>query len=355
MTKCNLILIFCILTFLCCCGRNDSRRHTKQDNIDSAGNIVSKINDNVWVIYQDLKGNYWFGTNGQGVYYYNGEFIKQYTVADGLVSNQIRGIQEDRFGDIYFDTPEGISKFKDSAFFTLIPIHSSRNNWKLQPNDLWFKGNYDDNSVYRYDGDSLYHLKLPEYDDIQMDDTPYSPYATYSIYKDLRGTIWFGTLTAGVYTYNGSWSWIAEKELVVLDDGRVPGVRSIVEDKDGNFWFSNILSRYSIHSQNDTSVDMGFNYQKIPGIVLSEEEQNMKFPYYISATVDHESEDLWMVTYDEGVWKYDGTDMIQYLIKEGKRNVHLFCIYKDNEGTLWLGTDNGIYRFNGSIFKKFHP
>lgn len=32
----------------------------------------------------------------------------------------------------------------------------------------------------------------------------------------------------------------------MLDDGRVPGVRSIIADRDNSFWLSNTLHRYKV-------------------------------------------------------------------------------------------------------------
>ena len=63
---------------------------------------------------------------------------------------------------------------------------------------------------------------------------------------------------------------------------------------------------------------------------------------------------LWMATYDGGVWKNDGTQLVHYPIKEGEKNVLLFSIYKDKHGVLWLGTHNaGAFRYNGSKFEPF--
>jgi ligand-binding sensor domain-containing protein len=79
----------------------------------------------------------------------------------------------------------------------------------------------------------------------------------------------------------------------------------------------------------------------------------MELPYYLSAITDNTGH-LWMVTYNEGVWKYDGKHLFHYPIKDGETDVLLFTIYKDNSGTLWLGTHNaGAYIFNGHSFQKF--
>jgi ligand-binding sensor domain-containing protein len=80
-----------------------------------------------------LKRKYWFGSNGKGIYYLDGNKLKLFTTIDGLVNNAIRGIQEDINGNIYIETPEGISKFDGKQFTTLKAIKSSYNQWKLEP------------------------------------------------------------------------------------------------------------------------------------------------------------------------------------------------------------------------------
>ncbi len=350
-------------TFSLCKGQAGHENPTIQAEKDAIGTIVSELVEEIWSVYQDRKNNYWFGSNGNGVFFYDGKKIVQFTKKDGLIGNQIRGIQEDNGGNIYFDTPEGISKFGGFAFTTLKPIYDPNNEWKSEANDLWFKGNGNINGVYRYDGKSLFHLKFPEYDlekvlDSKQEYTAFSPYGVYDIYQDKKGNLWFGTLSAGVYLFSEeSQLWISEKELAVLDDGRVPGVRSIIEDKEGKFWLSNILNSYKVYPEYSTSQEKNvFKYQKSDGIAASKDQESMKFPYFMSAVTDDKNNDLWMVTYAEGVWRYDGEQLSNYRIKDEEKEVRLFSIYKDNQGALWLGTHNaGALKFNGKSFERFEP
>jgi ligand-binding sensor domain-containing protein len=79
----------------------------------------------------------------------------------------------------------------------------------------------------------------------------------------------------------------------------------------------------------------------------------MEFPFFLSITEDNKG-NLWMATYENGVWKYNGKELINYPVKDGETDVLLFTIYKDNKGVLWLGTHNaGVYTFNGHTFEKF--
>lgn len=355
-TTIRLIVLLNTLAILSACkGQPQTGKADQNLSTPHAGKIVSELDKAIWSIYQDNNGHYWFGSNGNGVFYYNGKNLIQFTKGNGLAGHQIRGIQGDKHGNVYFDTPDGISKYDGYTFSTLKPIYSAENKWKSEPGDLWFKGSGDPNGVYRYDGDSLFHLTFPEQDlqaafGMEFEARQYSPYGVYGIYKDKKGNLWFGMLSAGVYRYDGnSLFWIAEQELTVLEDGRVPGVRSIIEDKNGDFWLSNTLHRYRISTTENGKV----SYQKLAGIAQSNAQPKMKFPYFMSAMIDDNNADLWLLTYKEGVWRYDGKTLFQYPIKAGETDVLLFAMYKDNQGTIWLGTHNaGVYKFNGSAFEQ---
>ena len=344
------IIFFSILTVFNSCNGQVKNAESISEATKSVGKIVSEIDKSIWVIFQDRKYNYWFGSNGKGAYCFDGKNIKQFTTEDGLYSNHIRGIQEDKFGNIYFDTPNGVSKFDGGKFISLIPIKWAVNQWKLQPDDLWFKRNGDVLGALRYDGDTLYQLDFSEISSNKIS----SEYAVFSIYRDSRGNVWFGTLTAGVGCFDGiTLNWIYEDEFASLEDGRAPAVRSILEDEDGYFWFSNLIYQYSI-SLNSEKSQQSFNYERVKRIELSQQEVKMNLPYYTSAVTDKKN--IWMTTYNEGVWKYDGENLTNYLLNDAGTNVLTMFIYKDNAGSLWLGTDNaGVYKFNGKTFEKFKP
>ena len=69
--------------------------------------------------FADSKGNLWFGTFVGGLNKYNGKVFTRYTKAHGLISNEITGITEDKQGNIWIATSEGISKYDGSGFTTV--------------------------------------------------------------------------------------------------------------------------------------------------------------------------------------------------------------------------------------------
>lgn len=354
----NLILLFCLLTmFTSCNGQKPSGVAN-----GTIGDTVSELDASILIVYQDKKNNFWFGSRVQGVYKYDGKNIIHFTRKDGLCSDGIWGIQEDKFGNIYFDTQEGVSKFDGRSFNTLPVSPADENKWELAQDDLWFKGNWNENGPYRYDGKSLFHLKFPKHylEDEVRRSTPnatWSPYGLYTLYKDRKEIIWFGTSNVGICRYDGkSVSWLYEKQLTETPEGGSFGIRSIFEDKEGKFWFCNTRYRYNISPTNLTEQGKTLvKYKREKGI------DNLKAPdgkdmIYFMSVVEDAIGDLWMVSHNQGVWRYDGKNVTHYPVKDGSKDITLFSIYTDRQGELWLGThDAGAYKFNGKTFEKFKP
>lgn len=362
--KLHILLFFCtLLICISCNGQNNSvgNSHTPAPAL---GDTVWVMNTDIWYVFQAKNGDYWFGSDTSGVYRFDGKTMIQYTTKDGLSSNRIRGIQEDKNENIYFSTLAGICKFDGHTFLTLTPVkyNSSGENWKLQQEDLWFSmiGKNGEKGPYRYDGKNLYALEFPkhyleeEYYK-KFPNNAWSPYEVYYIYKDIQGTMWFGTGNFGVCRYDGkSLSWLYEDHLTQAPNGGSFGIRSILEDKDGTFWFCNTRYRYKIKP--DIKYDAGkslIQYERENGIDGVKSVDGNDYIYFLSVVEDNKG-DLWMATYTEGVWKYDGKKMTQYPVKKGSKDITLFTIYKDRKGDLWLGThESGVYKFNGESFEEF--
>ena len=108
------------------------------------GVVVSELSKSIWRIFKDQHDNHWFGSDGDGVYRYDGKTLVRFTTNDGLPDNQIRGIQGDKSGNVFVNTRKGVSKFDGRTFTTLtVAEGDASNGWKIQPDDLWFAGDQD--------------------------------------------------------------------------------------------------------------------------------------------------------------------------------------------------------------------
>ena len=334
----------------------DGRTFTSHTARLHTADSIATLGNNIMVIYQDSKNNYWFGSWETGLYRYDGQRVQHFTTEDGLAGNRVETIHEDHKGNLYFNTAGGISQYDGQKFVTLKEAIGTGQEWALQPNDIWFKDPlYSSGRVCRYDGSRLYCMELPKVkigeEWIIAKPNTYSPYAVYSLYKDNKGYMWFGTAALGVCRYNGiSFDWITESDVNELHNGPSNGVRSIVQDADGYFWF-NTEYRYDVKDQPDFR-NAFYTREKSIG---SLDGIDPSFTEYLSIAMDDQHH-LWMATYGAGVYRYDGKRITHYPVQYDGRDITVFCIYKDNHGVLWLGThEHGAFRFNGKVFEQFYP
>lgn len=345
--KLSILLRSGIIALLTSCNGQTSMQQAPETAYIVKGDTVPELGSSIMAVYQDKKDVYWFGSWETGVYKYDGKALVNFTTKHGLLNNRIDEIKEDKFGNIYFasaNATSAISKFNGNTFTTLTAVASE--NWSLEPTDMWFKYSYGNTGkVYRYDGITLFELKLPKPPHLS------NPFDVYSIYKDRKENIWFGTNPVGVCRYDGkSFEWITEEDVTEFRNEGANGVRSITEDKNGDFWF-NTEYRYSIYDSTTLKSDKFYTRHKSIGGLDGKMDSNLD--EYLSSVIDN-NDDLWFVTYLNGVWRYDGMKITQYTVQDNSKDISLFSIYKDNNGNLWLGThENGAFKFNGQTFEKF--
>ncbi len=323
------------------------------------GDVVDKLGENLMVVYQDKRNQWWFGTWSDGLYRYDGRVIVHFTTKHGLSHHRIDQILEDSAGILFFNTPSGVHSF-DGMQFTVLHEYDSK-EWKWTPSDLWFTTPGYRGKVLRYDGTKLHALQLPkvkvgeEY--IAKHPGAASPYGVYTIYRDARKHLWFGTVALGVCRYDGkNFDWLSSDDVNELHDGPANGVRSIIEDQEGHFWF-NTRYRYAVDPSpllRSSGPAMEGIFQRLPGMGSLDGKPDGEYEY-LSIAKDHNNS-LWIATYRHGAFCFDGKQLKHYPVTDGSKTITLFSTYVDRAGTIWLGThSNGAYRFNGNSFERFLP
>ncbi|MBK9534531.1 MAG: hypothetical protein IPO10_05035, partial [Flavobacteriales bacterium] len=136
----------------------------------------------------------------------------------------------------------------------------------------------------------------------------------------------FGTSVFGACRFDGqSIKWMYEEELTIGLNGGTFGIRSIFEDKDGSFWFCNTWHRYIFDFDKTTKSDR-LQYQKTEGIGNAKTFGGDKYVYY-SYIVEDKHGNIWLVTWDKGVYKYDGKNITNYSVKDSTKDVNLVSMY----------------------------
>ena len=113
-------------------------------------------------VYEDKKGNLWFGTMHKGAARYDGTTLTWFSKADGLPSNAVPSFAEDKDGNLWVGTQEGVCRFDGKRFTKYggaegLPPRYGRVRADRDGN-IWAGMN---TGVFRFDGNSFSEFKVP--------------------------------------------------------------------------------------------------------------------------------------------------------------------------------------------------
>ncbi len=167
----------------------------------------------------------------------------------------------------------------------------------------------------------------------------------WSIFEDKNNRIWIGHFKTGLHYYDAQrMEQPAKYKLPDEFDVRKNRIIHITEDKrDNNYlWLSCQSGWYHLHIEEGlktrywTQSESSFN---IPAVEV----------YY---TYQDDEGVFWLATANSGLLKieldanYQVTSIEQFTIDDGLTSNTLNAIYEDNNGFLWISSNNGIIRFN---------
>lgn len=91
-------------------GTDRGVSHLRGEAILADAAVAPLAQMKVWAIHEDTDGGLWFGTRDNGLYRLRNGHMAHFTVDDGLASNAIYQILEDRAGNFWMSGPNGISQ-----------------------------------------------------------------------------------------------------------------------------------------------------------------------------------------------------------------------------------------------------
>lgn len=174
--------------------------------------------------------------------------------------------------------------------------------------------------IFRYDGKSFTNITAGV-----------TAARFYSVVEDKEGNFWFSTVGSGVYYYNGK----SFRNFTTKDGLASNRVSEIYEDKSGHIWFCTDAgaSRYDGQSFRNFTKKDGFPSSSINWIV------------------EDKAGKLWFAT-NESAFVYEGkTSTI--LTHKGQPFKNVRSIIEDKNGNIWLGGNDGLWRYDSSTFIRY--
>ncbi|MFI5204154.1 MAG: two-component regulator propeller domain-containing protein [Flavobacteriales bacterium] len=299
------ILLFSILNiFTSCSGQNSSQVDTSAINEQKDSQIAEYVVE----IFEDSKGNLWFGTIPNGAAKYDGKALTYFTTEDGLIGNTVTSFAEDKEGNIWLGTHSGLSKYDGKTFTNFTDKDGLVNNRVSEllidkKGNIWI-GTW--GGVSRFNGTTFSDFSIPT---PHVELLPYQTTMNWitEIMEDKEENIWFGRDGYGVCKYNGqSFTHFTKKDGLVSNN-----IQEILEDRNGNIWVG-------------------------------------------SRVVERDNPDTTGRTGDGGLCEFDGKKFTRFDKIKGLSKNETYALYEDSKGNIWIGANGlGAYRYDGKDFTLF--
>lgn len=276
----------------------------------------------------DRRGSLWIGTAGDGLrrvidpstirghsVAQFGPEAEQFTEKDGLLSNVVRDMLEDREGSIWVASDRGLERLSEGSLvpFTTPGGHRPRAVLSAPDSSVW---------IAAYNVNELTRIGPRGRDDVR---TPLC--WCYHMARDFSGGIW-GFIDTTVAHFHG-----LTPTRVPLKGRKLLGMEAIAIDPSGTVWIS------------DRGVGLVRIVRNRVEPVLSSEELGRA-----RVLISDSKGRIWagsgsrVVLYDHGELSVFGT-------ADGLGAGQISAVYEDDRGTIWALGSSGIHEFEGGRFR----
>lgn len=315
-----------------------------------------KFKSGIRSILQDSKGNYWFGSNQEGVCKYDGKTFSYYTPENGFCGKQVIYIEEDKTGLVWFGTSSGLCNFDGLKFNTvtgtkIFPTDNLFSKiyapWAINSSDLWFPGdnNYE---LIRIDNGIIYNIKYP----FDFPSKGYGfDYGITGFSKSKNGGLWIAHYPGIAYFDGIAIQFINDSTMQYDGESKYMHVRSILEDSKGRLWIGNngigVLLK-----EKDSIIHFSEKYNLFKGKPFSTKSPEGTLMHVFTIKEDSKG-NIWFGDRDTGAWRFDGEEMKNFILDSSLEAQHIWDIYEDKNGDLLFASgERGVYKFNGNGFDR---
>jgi len=268
----------------------------------------------------DRDGGFWIGTGRRGLIHVHRGRVDRYLPSDGLSGDLVGALYEDREGNIWAATNNGLDRFREFAVSTIdakqgLPTDSAHSVLAAKDGSVW-TGSSGGLTRWKDNKRTIYGTPAGLPDD-----------HVGTLFQDSTGRILVSTLN-GMAVSHGD-------RFVPLRSVTAHVVYAIVENRPGDFWISDV-DQGLIRVVGEEAV------QRIPWSALGRDD-------HATAVVADPLHGLWLGFYKGGVvhWS-DGVIRTSYGATDGLGAGRVAQLQFDRDGALWAATAGGLSRIKDS-------
>ena len=309
----------------------------------------------IWCILDDGKGNLYIGhaDKGMSILSIKTKEVRNFRhdASDDktIPCNNVQCLFKDKTGNIWVGTEKGLALFNhDTETFTKVNISRTNNILshriydikQFNENELWVATEFGGIAIIDLSR-SLFN-RTEEIRIIQSGDNEYSlnNSTVCCLFQDSHNNIWAGTWGGGVnflssdntlfksYTYSPS-----NPEINLSTDI----VSAVCLDHKGNLWVGTDGGGINVLADGKRIATYTTQNGRISGNSIQ------------TALCDRKG-NLWFGVFYGGIMYYDSvTKEFRQIFPENESTQDVRSLFEDSDGTIWVGTSNGIYQIDRDI------
>ena len=268
---------------------------------------------NVNSLWLDSRNSLWIGTEGTGVYRIHEGKADHFRNADGLSSDSIENFFEDREGNLWVATTEGLDRFRDLRvinFSTHEGLSGDKSVSVLASRDgtVWIGNRTGLDYIH---GESVSTIG-------PKDGLP--GLRVTSLFEDHAGRLWIG-VENGLFIYEGGrFTPVRHREGVSISV-----ITAMTEDVDGNIWAETTNPKRLLRIQDRK---------------VREEYPESQIPYAYALTADPRG-GIWLGFMKGNLGRYQMGKLEIFPIKQGP-STPVFDLVVDSDGSVLGATEEGL-------------
>ena len=305
-------------------------RYGEKNSLEWMNTRQQKLpSDSIYAVLLDSAGVAWIGTRLGALVLWGDGTSTHLTKEQGLYSNWVRAIGKDHSGRIWIATNGGVTRFtihgkkivlQEKIFQAFVIALTVRNNGTVVFGTNEGRDN-ENKGIFAYSNDSL--KRIVRYDQFS------EPTKPQTIYEDSKSVLWIGT-TRGCLLQTGS-TFTRIRTTNGLSNESIGGV---LEDREGSIWLATGNGAMKLPSR------FTLNYTELQGLVGAS---------ILTLLVDRTNT----------VW-FGGYSPLHRILPDGRAESlgaqpllagkAIYSLVEDLQGNVWIGTENGLLRYDGTIF-----
>jgi len=275
-------------------------------------------------LLRDHDGGLWIAAYNAGLVHIHDGKADVFRQADGLSSDDVLALFEDRENNIWAATSDGLDRFRATAVATF----SLKNG--LSNSLAWSVLADRDGSVWAATPGGLDRGREGQFTMYDKHDGKLNGSAPTSLFQDSGGRIWVST--------ERQFGYLEGNRFVSVGRAGVDATDRIGEDSAGDLWIAD--QQKGLFQLRDSKF-----VKQIPWIGLGHKD------FALSLAADPLRGGIWLGFYRGGISHFaDGRIQETYTAADGLANGSVGNLQVERDGTLWAATDGGLSRMKNGHF-----